>query len=561
MPAASSIEKQKKLSWNVLDYVKEVLTIIKKSKLKPEKTKTFTEMMKRLNQYFGTENDTQTFILCYAIKKHYKKKFSRPPQTTVKAFAKYVDVDVLEMSSKMKKDFDYLNKNTLINYRSVNNFWITERVIKSVLDNIPIPQQINSLNKNSFLSTVSAEFESEKYSYITTEVLVKKLIALEKNVKNIFFVKKCKKKISDHLERFSFYEICANYVSEESSTNLREMCLALYGLNNVDIIEKFRTKEHFLIRENLVDIQDTDSIIDASISLSEKGMEFLDKKNRWIQKPVQNNESKLYIETNYQEIKSKKLFYDTVTLNSLDEILTALNPSRFPQIQQNWNRTNVTTSYITLLYGPPGTGKTEFYRQAAKKTHRNIMEADVSRLKNSYVGETEKNLHQMFRDYENYLDKGEMPILVLNECDSLICKRSDMPLSNTTVADNSWINVLLEEFENFKGLMFLTTNMVSNIDKAFDRRIYQKIHIQIPSKETRKKIWNYKLKNIDLLSSEQIKFLADSFNFSGGQIDNIIKKIVEHEVYESKPSFDDIVNWCKTETINEEEGKLIGFLR
>jgi len=83
-------------------------------------------------------------------------------------------------------------------------------------------------------------------------------------------------------------------------------------------------------------------------------------------------------------------------------------------------------------------------------------------------------------------------------------------------------NILLEELENFKGIFLATTNLADNLDKAFDRRFLFKIKFERPELKARTAIW---MDKISYLSKEDATYLADNFDLTGGQIDNIVRKM------------------------------------
>src|SRR5690606_29460031 len=103
------------------------------------------------------------------------------------------------------------------------------------------------------------------------------------------------------------------------------------------------------------------------------------------------------------------------------------------------------------------------------------------------------------------LEEEHAPILFFNEADALISKRKDVGISATGETENRIQNILLEELENFRGILIATTNLVNNLDSAFDRRFLFKVEFQQPDLEVRSKIWKQKLPH---LSSEDSSLLA-----------------------------------------------------
>ncbi len=98
-----------------------------------------------------------------------------------------------------------------------------------------------------------------------------------------------------------------------------------------------------------------------------------------------------------------------------------------------------------------------------------------------------------------------------------------------------------------------------NLDKAFERRFLFKVKFDKPSIENKQKIWKSKIEH---LRDEEAFSLAQQYNFSGGEIDNIVRKITMDEVLnETRISFEDIVDLCKGERFEKQTSKKIGFLQ
>ncbi len=139
--------------------------------------------------------------------------------------------------------------------------------------------------------------------------------------------------------------------------------------------------------------------------------------------------------------------------------------------------------HVVLLSGPPGTGKTLSARAAASELGVPLYQVDLSRLVDKYIGETEKNLAAVFDDAER-----SGAALLFDEADALFARRSEVSSSNDRHA-NLEVGYLLQRIEAFAGLCFLTTNLPSSIDPAFERRIAIHIRYELPGKAERERIW------------------------------------------------------------------------
>lgn len=142
-----------------------------------------------------------------------------------------------------------------------------------------------------------------------------------------------------------------------------------------------------------------------------------------------------------------------------------------------------------ILHGPSGTGKTGFVKQIAKILKADIFQLDFSIIQSKWIGETEKNIRTAFEEYQVARNSNSHPIILLmNEADGLMNKR--VPLHNSTdVYSNHAQTQLLEILETFNGILFATTNLIGNLDDAFNRRFIFKCKIDMPDDIAKAKLW------------------------------------------------------------------------
>lgn len=100
-----------------------------------------------------------------------------------------------------------------------------------------------------------------------------------------------------------------------------------------------------------------------------------------------------------------------------------------------------------------------------------------------YIGQTEKNLSKIFREAETINS-----ILLFDEADALFGKRSEVRDSHDRYA-NIKVTYLLQNVEEYEGLVILATNLMKNMDEAFKRRIHFSIHFPFPEEGGRGLIW------------------------------------------------------------------------
>lgn len=136
-----------------------------------------------------------------------------------------------------------------------------------------------------------------------------------------------------------------------------------------------------------------------------------------------------------------------------------------------------------LFAGESGTGKTYAAEAIAGAAGLDLYRIDLASVVSKYIGETEKNLSRLFEAAEN-----SGAILLFDEADALFGKRSDVRDSHDRFA-NIEIAYLLQRIETYRGLVILTTNMKSALDRAFLRRIRYVIQFPFPDPVARERLW------------------------------------------------------------------------
>lgn len=174
--------------------------------------------------------------------------------------------------------------------------------------------------------------------------------------------------------------------------------------------------------------------------------------------------------------------------------------------------------FKALFYGLPGTGKTLCASLIGKRTGMPVYRVDLSQIVSKYIGETQKNLEQLFRLSEN-----KQWILFFDEADSLFNKRTEVEDSHDRHA-NQEISFLLQRLENFPGLVIMATNLQNNIDPAFTRRFNCGIFFPQPGRMERERLWKSCL-GLKLIMDAQAMEVIQDTNLSGGQIANIALRL------------------------------------
>ena len=220
---------------------------------------------------------------------------------------------------------------------------------------------------------------------------------------------------------------------------------------------------------------------------------------------------------------------------------------------EQWGlKKNLKPGYRSLFYGPPGTGKTLTAALIGISLDIDVYRIDLSMVVSKYIGETEKNLANVFDQAEN-----RNWILLFDEADALFGKRTQTASANDRYA-NQEVSYLLQRIEDFPGVVILATNLKGNIDEAFARRFQSLVYFPMPDSEQRLRLWQVALdgkqgahKNLDLVE------LAERYPLAGGAINNVVRFAAIRALRQGRKRIiqEDLVNGVAKEL--RKEGKTV----
>jgi len=170
---------------------------------------------------------------------------------------------------------------------------------------------------------------------------------------------------------------------------------------------------------------------------------------------------------------------------------------------------------VALFSGPSGTGKTMAAEVIAGELGLDLFKLDLSAVVSKYIGETEKNLAELF----DAAGTGNL-VLFFDEADSLFGKRSEVRDARDRYA-NQEVSYLLQRLESYDGVVILATNFEKNIDDAFLRRIHTRVDFAVPEVAERKAIWARQLPAAAPVADVDLDEVALRFELSGGSIRNV----------------------------------------
>jgi len=340
-----------------------------------------------------------------------------------------------------------------------------------------------------------------------------------------------------------------------------------YFLNNVykSPSKRMLVKKRFqfgyatLMLHGLIKTEDGQFKVGDIINFTEMGLDKIYGSDKSVL-PVMAFHSDLAGIISYINIPERKLFYNPGEETDMQRLFHLLQDDKFKTIQSQLKSKGMPQGFAVLLYGPPGTGKTESVLQMAKATGRDLFKIDISTIRDKFIGESEKHTRRIFDEYRESLKKpGLAPILFINEADALIGRRTSVK-DAVDQMNNSMQNILLDELERFEGIMFCTTNLETHPDPAFERRFLYKIKLSQPDVNVRAEIMK---ERIPELSVAQALELSARFELSGGQVDNIHRKLVTEELLNgAKPGYDFVVQLCvdeKSRSVGGNRKYVMGF--
>jgi hypothetical protein len=174
--------------------------------------------------------------------------------------------------------------------------------------------------------------------------------------------------------------------------------------------------------------------------------------------------------------------------------------------------------------GPPGTGKTICAEAIAYELGKRLFIVRYAEMESLWAGETAKNVAAIFRAAAE-----SDAVLFFDEADAIATRRFGQVTQGYQRESNAVVNVLLKELEEFPGVVIFATNLASNFDPAFERRIRTHILFEMPDAPARAKIWKVQLhsKKTPLGDDVDFKTLAEKYPVPGGDIKNAVLKAAQ----------------------------------
>ena len=237
-------------------------------------------------------------------------------------------------------------------------------------------------------------------------------------------------------------------------------------------------------------------------------------------KPADNKESQDMIES-YEP----RFALEQVALNEKvkEQIQTAIAADRYKtKMTEEWGMSEYFSgnrAVILNFYGKAGTGKSMTAEAVAKALNKKVYHTNYSELESKYVGETPKNIRRAFECATR-----DDAVLIFDEADSFLGKRLSSVTQSADYGVNITRSVLLMELERFSGVVAFTTNLISNYDEAFKRRILLSVYFDMPDEKARLQIWKLHLSDkMPLADDVTAESLAGRYDkVSGADIKDMV---------------------------------------
>ncbi len=443
-----------------------------------------------------------------------------------------------------------------------SSYNISARALKALVsnDDYEAPQRTFK-DTESLLSYYHDFFNELEDEGVKQGLLVEEVEEIFRENTDLDFVKKANQYPLDSKDRLLLVEFCDKLVNEEDAE------LSFFQLDDVfpnksdfaRIKSELRSGQHVLMLCGLVEFSCNNGVADtSSFTLTEKARtELLASIN------LKAKEEKLSGVIHANTIASKELYYTDNVDKQVSKLHGFLDDKKYKvlveRMKERFNRCGLTC----LMYGGPGTGKTETVYQLARQTGRDIMAIEVPQIKSKWVGDSEKNIKAVFEKYRAMVSRSKVaPILLFNEADAIIGVRKSGAENAVDKMENSIQNIILQEMETINGIMIATTNLTENLDSAFERRFLYKIEFERPDASVRERIWRTMLPELD---DNECKVLAEGFDFSGGQIENVARKYAIDGILDDLEQNDrltELTTLCSEERINDSmaDRRRVGFV-
>ena len=544
---------RKKQNLTLLQAIETVAVSSKDSKMSADFLKASSPEIKFLAEQYGiSERQAVIFAICMD---------EGPNRVDYHDLARHLDLSNIAVLA-FAKDIDALVHRRLLRYRDVkdeDDFDVPAAVIRCLKHNEVYQLPVHKgLDCAGMFEVLNQWFDDLNDDAIGPKELIEEIHKLFDDNPKVAFGQKVKQLRLDETDellliKFCYYLIC----NDDNDIRFNQMENVFYStadFNNAKAA--LRSDGHTLQTAKLIEFRCEDGIVNnTQFKLTEEA-----KRDLLAELKITTTEEHLADVIKPDQLTPKTMFYTETVQHQVDELNRFFEPEQYARIHERMQQRGFRQCFTCLFHGGPGTGKTETVYQLARLTGRSIMTVDVPSIKSKWVGDSEKNIKALFDRYRSLVQRAEKaPILLFNEADAIIGIRKAGAENAVDKMENTIQNIILQEMETLDGIMIATTNLTENLDRAFERRFLYKIRFDKPDATVRGKIWQ---QMIPELSNADATTLAEHFDFSGGQIENVARKHAINSILygndtEMLPILED---YCRCDQLNNNiTRKRIGF--
>ena len=552
MKSENTKQGSKKL--DILAALDEIVDAARDSQLSGEFYKKCSKYIKYVCTKLGITKEQCVFLSIFVEKSSDSKIY-------INEVANYLDCRNTHIL-RYSKDIDALVERDYVRkgrYRGRISYQVPSAVVDAFKNDQPIPSRsVENLSCEDFFNRVAEIFDmvsDDEMDYDTAETRINELMECNKHLS---FVEKVAHYPLDDTDLILLLIFCHRFITENDDYVTFFDMEFMFDKSVLRFIRSDLTSgRHQLHRAKLIEWSSEGGMADKEhfrLTMNAK-RELLDELN--LPSLSENKLNRGVI--NASEIKARNLFYSKEITYSIDELGKLLEEKNYQDVHTRLQEQGFRCGFTCLFYGAPGTGKTETVLQLARRTGRDILQVNFPELKSCWVGESEKNVKALFDTYRLKAKSSRItPILLFNEADAIIGKRQEGAERAVDKMENSIQNIILQEMETLDGILIATTNLAQNMDRAFERRFLYKIRFDKPTVEARTAIWREMLPTLDL---EDAKKLAERYDFSGGQIENIARHYAIDAILHGNavPTAENLSTHCDSERISNTDSKRIGF--
>lgn len=421
------------------------------------------------------------------------------------------------------------------------------------------PRDNAGLNCAELFSVIEEIMAMREENELSTETAITRLQQLLENNKHLLFVQKLKSfrfDVSDESLLLVFSHLFVN--NNDDNIGYHDLSFFFdYKAEWTCVKGRLNANTHLLQEAKMIEFNNDEGFVNReSFRMTWAAKQALFPELNLVSMN-QDKDRKNVIK--HEEIVAKQLYYDKQVTAQILDLSQLLEERNYNEVCNRLKDKGYRSGFTCLFYGAPGTGKTETALQLARQTGRDLMQVNISEIKSMWVGESEKNIKNVFDQYRIKVEKATIaPILLFNEADAIIGKRREGAEQAVEKMENSIQNIILQEMETLNGILIATTNLAQNMDKAFERRFLYKVKFNKPTLEARMQIWHSMLPE---LQESDIRALAEKYDFSGGQIENVARHYAIDTVLHSDAasSLEKLMGHCDDERLEQKESHKIGF--